>query len=265
MFFLLSLILLVLADDPTVEEDSSDKNEEEIEADEEIIVYGQSEVDRRRNLLDKNIRANGYRIGKKRQDKVFYRPEVVWKPTIVVYDSGFIDLRKTPPRFEPWIRGYRENKWRYLACIPPLTVMCVQASGWLITKRRAQHSKTETIKNNIDVVQAWQESITVVATQVRLEEDIPDILDNIWFGDSSLSKQERKEQILNFWTSRTCTPEGNQAAKVIGYFIEMEIQSSAVPLTTNEQSVANHRNPCQRSLTPGETNKIQNLTKEAID
>ena len=144
----LFLTLLLLAKQVAANENSStDQEDDTLEADEEIIVLEESEIQRRRNQLDVNLRKTGYREGIRRNDKVLYRPEVVWKPTLVVYDSGYVELRKTPPRFEPWVKGKKDNKWRYLSCLPPFTPMCIRASGWLITKRRAQHSKTDVIEH----------------------------------------------------------------------------------------------------------------------
>ena len=150
--------------EPSVEP-NEDSNIESNEVDEEITVYGKREVDRRRNLLENQLEDNGYRTGKRKGDKVVYRPETVWHPSVIVYDSGWVDLRKTPPRFEPWIGGSPDNKWRYLSCIPPFGLMCIKASGWLITKRRAQHSKTNVIDTHISTVQYWQESVVGLATQ----------------------------------------------------------------------------------------------------
>ncbi len=212
----------------------------------EITVYGKREVDRRRSVLDNQLKDNGYRSGKRRGDKVVYRPETVWHPSVVVYDSGWVDLRKTPPRFEPWIGGHPDNKWRYLSCIPPFGLMCIRASGWLITKRRAQHSKTAVIENNIETIQYWQESVVGLATQERLEVQLPDELDTIW-GSETLSSAERTEQIVYLWSTRTCTPEGAAAAGIIADYLAFEVHPSApVPVETLEWMTSN--NSCNHPL-----------------
>jgi hypothetical protein len=257
MPFLIQLLLILLfqvsAQEPssessTEESSSQSTKEENPKADEEIIVLGQSEVERRRNILDTQLRKTGYREGIRRGDKVLYRPEVVWRPTLVIYDSGFVDLRKTPPRFEPWVKGRKDNRWRYLSCLPPFTPMCVKASGWFITKRRAQHSKTEVVETNIILIQSWQEAILSVATQQRMDEGIPNFLEEIWDGNSPLSKQQRKQDILEFWSSRSCTPEGDQAAQVINDFIVFEIQQSDTPVTQAEKQEAEQNSICGRSI-----------------
>ena len=213
---------------------------------EEIIVYGQREVDRRRKILDQNLQNNGYRDGKRRGDKVIYRPETVWKPSVHVYDSGWVDLKKTPPRFEPWIKGHADNKWRYLSCIPPFTPMCIRASGWLISKRRAQHSKTEVIDQHVGDIQFWQEAVVGAGTRQRLEVNLPDQLDMIWASDRSYT--EKRQEIISLWATRTCTQEGDAAAEVIGAFIEYEIQESQHPLTPEEIKSAKEQASCEREF-----------------
>ena len=231
----------------TSDSDSNEEaNEESNEADEEITVYGKREVDRRRNLLDNQLEDNGYRTGKRKGDKVVYRPETVWHPSVIVYDSGWVDLRKTPPRFEPWIGGNPDNKWRYLSCIPPFGLMCIKASGWLITKRRAQHSKTNVIDTHISTVQYWQESVVGLATQQRLNVQLPDELDEIWTTES-ITKSERLELIVSMWSTRTCTPEGQKAAGIIAEYIEFEIHPEH-PMPNETLSWMQDNNLCEHPL-----------------
>ncbi len=215
-------------------------------ANEEITVYGQREVDRRRSVLDRQLENNGYRQGKRKGDKVVYRPETVWHPSVVVYDSGWVDLRKTPPRFEPWIGGRPDNKWRYLSCIPPFGLMCIRASGWLITKRRAQHSKTEVIESNIETIQYWQESVIGLATQERLDIQLPNELDRLWHNPD-FERAEKIEQMVSWWSTRTCTPEGQAAANIIADYLAYEVHPS-VPISTETQQWIEDNNPCNHPV-----------------
>ena len=50
----------------------------------------------RRRILDAELESSGYRQGKRKGDKVVYRPETVWHPSVVVHDSGWVDLKKNP-------------------------------------------------------------------------------------------------------------------------------------------------------------------------
>ena len=125
--------------------------------------------------------------------------------------------------------------------------MCVRASGWLISKRRAQHSKTEVIDQNIDYISSWQEAVAGVATQERLEFMLPTQLDAIWSDPSDRPYTERRQDLLDLWASRTCTPEGNQAAEIIASFLEYEVQESLHPIQQEEINNI-EKNECNRKL-----------------
>lgn len=224
--------------------DSSDENSKEeksnnaVKVDAEIIVYGENEVHRRRQLLDKQLTNRGYRPGKVRGDKTIYHPDIVWKPTVVVHESGWVELRKTPPRFEPFV-GNPDNKWNYLYCLPSAGLMCVRAGGWLISKRRAQHSKTDVIDDNIAAINYWQESVIGIAHQNRIEVALPNELDAIWSNPS----EEAKLQIMTLWSTRTCTPEGKQAAQVILDFLLYEVDD-LYPISPTDHTWFENNNPC---------------------
>ena len=84
------------------------------EVQEEIVVFGELEVARRRALVARDLRGLGYRAGRREQDRTVYRPAEPWRPTVVVHDEGFVVVKRSPVRFEPWLRG--RSKLRYLSC-----------------------------------------------------------------------------------------------------------------------------------------------------
>ena len=123
---------------------------------EEIIVFGQLQVAKARKKLDRDIRELGYRNGEKKGDHTVYRPQSAWRPTVVVYDDGFVVLRRTRPRFEPWVKGKTKLVW--LSCIPPFTLMCIKLSGWLVSPARLQPQKAR-VANGIDPeLRGWREA-----------------------------------------------------------------------------------------------------------
>ena len=87
-----------------------------------------------------------------------------------------------------------------------------------------------------------------VATQERLDEGIPNFLEEIWTENSTISKQQKKQEILSFWSTRACTPEGDLAAQVINDFIAYEIQQSDTPVTAKEKQQAEETSTCGRQL-----------------
>ena len=124
--------------------------------------------------------------------------------------------------------------------------MCIRASGWLITTRRAQHSKTAVVDNHIKTIQYWQESVVGMETQQRIEVQLPDELDLLCRNEAR-SQTEKTEQSVHLWHSRTCTPEGNAAANVIADFLTYEVHPEA-PIPKETIQWMSEHNPCEHSL-----------------
>ena len=122
----------------------------------------------------------------------------------------------------------------------------MRARGWLITKRRAQHSKTEVIDQHI--YDRFGKKHCWCRYKERLEVNLPDQLDTIWSDPSDRPYAQRREELINLWATRTCTPEGNIASEVIGSFLEYEVQESQYPLTREEIAEAKNRASCDRKF-----------------
>ena len=244
-FFTLFLTV-ALADTPkpdtSEEEDTSQEESEkapdapsssEVEASGEIIIYGERELARTRSALDSQIRAQGYGTVKKSEGKTVYRPDIAWKPSVIIYDEGYMLLRRTPVRFEPWIQGKKDNKLRYLSCIPPFTVLCIR-SGWLVNGRKLAHSKEEMVEVSLPAFETWQAQVIAQATENRIQNEVPALLDALWIEGRSITSREivldshemRKKELLLFWKSRACTPEGDRVRQTIEAYIAFEVQAS---------------------------------------
>jgi len=207
-----------------------------VDGDGEIIIYGERELARKRSALDRQLRAQGYSTVKKADGKTIYRPDIAWKPSVIVYDEGYMILRRTPVRFEPWVQGKKDNKLRYLSCIPPFTVLCVR-SGWLVNGRKLAHSKEDIVSNSLPTFEAWQAQVIAQATENRIHNEIPQLLDELWLeGRSLLSKEVqldsydmRRAELVRFWENRACTPEGDRVRLSVEEYILFEVQNSEHP------------------------------------
>ena len=211
-----------------------------------MIVIGEIEVQRQRKALEDALKSQGYRKGFRRGDKMIYRPETGWRPTVELYDSGLVLIKRTPPRFEPYIPGRKDNYWRYLACIPPFGLMCINASGWLIDKRRFQGAKTKVIDTNIVTIQNWQNAISALAFDDRISNTLPQELETIW--GQSITITDKHAQLLELWRNRTCTPEGEMAATIISDFINYEVQASPQPISQEVLINEEKNHPCGRKI-----------------
>jgi hypothetical protein len=224
------------------------------EVHEELLIEEDIAVERAKAQLDRRIRDLGYREGEIKEDRVIYRPNVVWKPSVIVHDEAFVIIRRTPPRFEPWIGPGAPI--RYLSCIPPFTILCVKMQGWWVSKRRLQHQKT-TMSEGLDpMIRDWREAVVDRAMRVRVEDELPSLLDGVWLRGIPLDSRDpilasaasRRAEILELWASRTCTPEGEQVRDVVQTYLIWEVQRSDTPATQDEIDAANQDSSCEAQL-----------------
>jgi hypothetical protein len=257
MISFLLCLSLAWADGPA-EESLQESTEElpvvEEDTEEEMIIEEDLQVERARAQLDRRMRDLGYKEGKDKGDRVIYRPETSWKPSVVVHDEAFVIIRRTPPRFEPWVKS--RAPIAYLSCIPPFTPMCLRVQGVLVSKRRLQHHKTNVTESIEPMVYTWREAIVDRAMKFRVEEELPGILDAVWYEGRPLDSREplladaasRRSEILTLWSSRTCTPEGDQVRAVVADYLVWEVQRSQTPANEAEIAEANEACPCTARL-----------------
>jgi len=242
-------------EDVAEDSDAPEDDEAGVVEGKELVVYGELEVAKRRRALDQRLRAYGYKSGVKKDDRTIYRPEVAWKPTVVVHDEGFVIMRRSRVRFEPWIKGRTKAVW--LSCIPPFGLMCIKLGGRLVSPARLHSQKERTLDVMDAPLDSWQEAIVANATEDRLHRQIPDELDALWTdgvllggarGDPLSAPEARRQAILAFWSGRSCTPEGAEARSVAALFLEYEVQTSPFPATPAEVAEAQAAQRCDDTL-----------------
>jgi hypothetical protein len=225
-------------------------------ADGELIVFGDLQIAERRKVLDRSIREQGYRSGERKDGRTVYRPETPWKPTVIVHDDGFVQIKRSPVRFAPPGQRSGSSKLRYLWCLPPLTPMCVRIGGQIVSKRKLNPQKARVLNATHDEVEDWTDAISGKAISQKVGQTLPDELDRLWAdgvrlgghaGELSTPEARRAEMLL-VWADRTCTPEGDAVAEVIALFLLYEVQGSPFPATRAEQERANAATSCTRRL-----------------
>ena len=219
---------------------------------EDIVVFGDLEVAHRRAALDMDLRQLGYQKGKRKDDHVVYRPVVAWHPTVVVYDDGFVVMKRNNVRFGV-PKGV--NPWWNLVC-PLAPHVCIRPGGQVVSPRRLGQAKgrvAEAVRPDAD---AWRTAVMSRAMDQRVNEEVPGQLDGLWLNGQAMQPGDpavpdpkgRREAILEFWASRSCTPEGDRVADVAAMFIEREVQESPFPATADELRAANAASTCGRAL-----------------
>ena len=96
-------------------------------------------------------------------------------------------------------------------------------------------------------MRAWRVALQGVALEHRLWEELPAELDAIWHDDTT-APHVRRAAVLAYWTSRTCTPEGQAVRDAIRTYIVEEVQTSAWPVTVEECERASADNECGSML-----------------
>ena len=217
---------------------------------EEMIIYGEQEIARRRGEVVQNLRHLGYRELRRRDGKTVFAPKVPYRPTVVLDDDAWMQVKRTPVRIDP----PGASNWRYLWCLPPFTITaaCIQVGGQVIGKRKLAPFKEDVVRATQFEMRAWQRAVVANAMAKRLNQELPDMLDATWHTGQPLgddgpfieSPENRRELILDFWASRSCVAEGQQVRELVATFIQAEIQTGPDPASAEEIRVANNAQRC---------------------
>ncbi len=217
---------------------------------EEMTVYGEQEILRRRGELIQNLKHMGYREGRRRDGRTVFVPRVPYRPTVILDDDAWMEIKRTPVRIDP----PGDTNWRYLWCLPPFTVTaaCVQVGGQVIGRRKLSPFKADVVRATRYELREWQQAVIANAMEQRINEELPDMLDATWttgrpMGDGGPfleSHEDRRAAVFRFWASRSCVPEGAQVREAVAAFIEAEIQTSSHPATREELDAANGSQRC---------------------
>jgi hypothetical protein len=101
---------------------------------------------------------------------------------------------------------------------------------------------------------AWRAAVCAEGHEDRLLHEIPRELDAVWRdgvgrdGGALPTPEARRAALLEWWVSRTCTPEGEAVRGVIARYLAREVQPSPWPVTEGERAAINARRPCPGEL-----------------
>jgi hypothetical protein len=224
----------------------------------EITVIGELEIKRRRAEVIVELRELGYGKGERKEGKTVFHHPVAYHPSIVLHDDGIVSIKRGPVRFQPFLGGWSpestqpRNKLWYLTCLPPLTLNCFRMGGQVISPRKLSPMKHQVATHIDPDVDHWRDALVQNATAHRLGVELPGQLEAIWLHGQPIDPHApllpapgaRQAAILDLWSNRACSVEGEAARQVIGDFIRHEIQHSAHPISAHELSKANESQRC---------------------
>jgi hypothetical protein len=217
---------------------------------ETITVYDMRIAERRQAIV-KELRSLGYTQVKRKDGRAVFRSNVAWHPDVLLYDDGFMIMRRTPPRFEP---PDAPGIWGGpLPCL--LILPCTHIGGVLVSRAKLEPQKSEVAIATHDEVEAWRSAIVDDAMRERLSVGIPEMLDAIWLGgtgpdgESLPTPEDRRKALLDFWATRADTPEGDEAQEITAAYIEQVVETSDTPLTDAEVAAAEGTCGCKLEIT----------------
>jgi hypothetical protein len=230
---------------------SSSDAEEAASPNEEITVYGEAEILRRRGEVIQNLRHLGYREARRKDGRIVMVSKIPYRPSVILDDDAWMQVKRSPVRIDP----PGDSNWRYLWCLPPFTVTaaCIQVGGQVIGRRKLAPFKADVVRATRYEMREWQNAVVANAMEQRLNQELPDMLDATWTtgrpmgNDGPFLKEysDRRSAIFAFWASRSCVPEGEQVREVVSTFIDAQIQTSAHPASAEERANANKAQRCE--------------------
>jgi hypothetical protein len=121
--------------------------------------------------------------------------------------------------------------------------------------RKFRQSRMSLFDDMTAPMMAWRDALCREAVEDRLISEVPAQLDAIWreglarSGDGRLhSPEARRAELLEWWVTRTCTPEGDRVREVIAHYLLTEVQASPWPVTEEELVTINGRRICTEPL-----------------
>ena len=229
--------------------------EVEAEPGDEIVVYGERRVKQARDKLLSDLQHLGYRTLIDKGDRVVLKHETSWKGKVVVYDDGYLDLRRQGVKGTMPDTFFRDAS-PLVGWVPCLIVptACVKVGGVVVSKRKLEHVEARTLRAVQPAVHDLNARMADLATDHKLEA-LPQALEACWddgvplMGDGPLPTAEaRREHLLAFWASRTDTVWGERVREQVEAFLRGVVQRSAFALDAAQLQAFNERSPAGRPL-----------------
>lgn len=259
------LLWAALAQDPAADEAAADAPRDVVDGVEEVLVVGEHVVAEARAAVVRKLEGLGYKAKRERDGAVILRPPEAWmgKATLTPYG----DLELATPFIA--VEGPRETGGEYNAFrdINNDQQAGTVGVGTSLPGPRQLDGVHAGIRAAVDAdLVAWREAIRRRALGRQLEA-LPDRLDALWQQGVGLDRTQlpdpaqRREALLEYWSSRTDTLEGRAVTRALEIFLREVVATSDHPFTAEEIARAEERREDGRRLDlPTEQGTIQVLT-----
>lgn len=223
---------------------------------EELVVWGEHQLRHARRQIAKTMEALGWKSRNRDGDLVFVPPSS-WMGRAHLHQDGtmtfgrpIVAYRTTSvafdPEYDPDAVMDRTDQVA-LALGPKLTVP---------SKNRLAPIRAEVLAAIEPGLQEYRAMLQANAFQAHLQE-VPVMLDRLWREGVGLDGETghtdyaaRRQAVLDFWSSRTATKEGDATSHAVEVWLRQTVQRSDHPLTDQEIADAEAARPDSRKLEP---------------
>jgi hypothetical protein len=225
----------------------------------EMLIVGGPRIAAARAALVESLAGQGWttRDRARRDGAIVVIPPESWMGRLLLHPDGRLDFANPAIHFDPALAASIPNGRSPFADSGPSEASSGQFG---MVERGKQRAVQDALRGAIEPqVVAWREAIASRATAealAALEARLVDLwVDGIGLGRESLpTPAARRAALLDYWATRTDTPEGRAAMRIVEAFLRNRVQTSADPVTADEAAAAAARRddgrPLDLSLAP---------------
>lgn len=199
--------------------------------DEEIVVVGESDVQRARAALVTKLESLGFTAMRK-DGKTVFRPPSRWMGRLTIDDDGWIDWGDPLLVFNRFVIGNAPGITAQGQALPSAGATITAEFTPFPEPKKRQHVHDSVADALVEELRAYQETLEGRAL-TRALEVLPGRLDALWLegvpldGNAWLAEpRERRDTVLEHWVSRSDTISGRAAAQATGAWIRGTLQDT---------------------------------------
>jgi hypothetical protein len=219
----------------------------------EVVIVGEHVVSERRAAIVRRFESLGWVARERADGAVVFRPPRAWMGRARLFDTGeltfaspvvaLMDTQQQPSNaYDPQLAtsGFRQTQ-----------TVNAELSLPSPAAQRAIHAEVRAAV--APELAAYQDALRLRGFG-RYLDALPDRLAALWQDGVGLDRAavpeiaDRRAALLDFWATRTDTPEGRATSRVVEAFLRNVVQTSASPIPAAEATEAEARRADGRTL-----------------
>lgn len=221
----------------------------------EVLVIGEQVISAARDDVVRKMKDQGWRAKRKRDGRILFRGPEAWMGKATLMPTG--DLNFTIPAlaldglggidatYDPSKTANNDVKGGTVGASFSLP------AGEARKVRALQGEVYDAVKPQVDDL---RNKLAMRSFSAKVSE-LPERLDALWERGESLDggstvtdPAKKRAQVLDYWSTRTDTPEGRTISRTVEIWLRQTVMDSADPVTPEEAAAAEERRNDGRRL-----------------